>query len=58
MLRADHIPEPPLEPPEEMHPRCPVCGEECDTYYKNKHGEILGCESCIDMKDAWEEMED
>ena len=40
-------------------PICPVCGEECDTYYKNGHGEILGCEACIDIVDAWEaEKED
>ena len=59
MLRADHIPEPPLEPPEERHPRCPVCGEECDTFFENSFGEILGCEACIDIVDAWEsEKED
>jgi hypothetical protein len=40
-------------------PICPVCGEECDTYYMDRHGEILGCEACIDIVDAWEaEKED
>jgi hypothetical protein len=45
-------------------PICPVCGEECDTYYRDntyridRHGEILGCENCIDELDAWYEMED
>lgn len=29
------IPERPLEPPEpEENPRCPCCGEECETLYR------------------------
>jgi len=57
MQRADHIPEPPLEPPEQMHPRCPCCFLECDKYYKDWFGRILGCDLCIDEVDAWEEMD-
>jgi hypothetical protein len=58
MRRADHIPELPLEPPEERHPRCPVCGEECDRYYRNEFNDILGCEHCVEEIDAWDEKED
>ena len=57
MQRADHIPEPPLEPPEERHPRCPFCGEECEGYYCWPNGAIIGCENCVEEVDAWEEME-
>ena len=35
--------------------RCPVCGEETDTLYKNIYGEIVGCDVCIRTVDAWEE---
>ena len=39
------------EPPT---PRCPVCGDETDTLFKHKNGEILGCSNCICAVDAWE----
>lgn len=39
-------------------PTCPVCGEEVDTYLKNREGEIVGCENCVSGVDAWEEGED
>ena len=35
-------PEQPLEPKDYDLPVCPVCGEETDTYYKNKDGVIIG----------------
>ena len=36
-------------------PRCPVCGEEADTfYYSKQHHEIVGCGDCVREKDAWE----
>lgn len=38
-------------------PICPMCGEECDTVYRNKNLEIVGCEGCISWVDAWEEEE-
>ena len=38
-------------------PICPVCGEECDTVYRNKNHEIVGCEECTSWGDAWEEEE-
>lgn len=47
------IPEPDLAPrePEEM-PKCPCCGWECNTLYRARGGEIVGCENCIDTLDA------
>ena len=38
---------------EPEYPHCPVCGEECDTVYKNKDYEILGCDVCLRAVDAW-----
>lgn len=49
------IPERPLEPPEpEENPRCPCCGEECETLYRAFSGAVVGCEKCVDALDAWE----
>lgn len=38
-------------------PRCPVCGQECETVYKDFRGEIIGCDDCLTAFDAWEEDE-
>lgn len=40
-------------------PVCPVCGEEAETLYRNRFGEIVGCDECIDTILAydWEEMQ-
>lgn len=54
----DKTPERPLEPPPlppEEWPICPVCGKETDTFYKDKDGDIVGCDECIQSVDAWEE---
>jgi hypothetical protein len=48
-------PERPAEPKDYKVPRCPVCGEETDTLYKNIYGETVGCDVCIRTVDAWEE---
>ena len=49
------IPERPLEPPEpEAAPRCPCCGEECETLYRDRMGAVFGCEKCVETLDAWE----
>ena len=48
-------------PPERDMPVCPECGEECETYYRDGTGRIIGCENCIDKLDAYfykEEMEE
>lgn len=36
-------------------PVCPVCGCECETVYKDKYGDIFGCNECVEEKDAWNE---
>lgn len=46
----DGIPEPPVT-------LCPVCGEECETYYFNRikgvnQCIIIGCENCTTTMDA------
>lgn len=33
---------------------CPVCGHECDTFFKRDR-EIIGCDICVQECDAWEE---
>lgn len=37
--------------PEDPPCRCPVCGEECETYYftyeRGVRGDVIGCENCI-----------
>lgn len=35
-------------------PHCPVCGEECETLYKDRFGAIVGCDVCIEELDAWD----
>lgn len=39
-------------------PRCPICGDECETLYKDINNEVCGCDRCITTADAWEEMQD
>ena len=39
------------EPPQ---PHCPVCGEECETIYLDRYGAYVGCDVCVETKDAWE----
>lgn len=39
-------------------PRCPVCGQECETIYQNDDGEAVGCDECLTALDAWEVMND
>ena len=36
---------------EEKQPVCPVCGEECESFYKSK-SEIVGCEMCVKRVDV------
>ncbi|MDK2906018.1 MAG: hypothetical protein PWR12_2096 [Eubacteriaceae bacterium] len=42
------------DPPEDKQPECPVCGYECEKIYYSLHGDLIGCENCIDYVDAWE----
>lgn len=41
------------------YPICPVCGAECETVYKDKLMQIIGCDVCkeIDAYDAYLEPE-
>ena len=46
--------EPPVDPPAYTCPRCPVCGEETDSFYKDKWGNIVGCPECVQEVTSWE----
>lgn len=43
-----------FEEQEEQTPVCPICGRECDYVYYDRDGEIIGCDCCIERKDAFE----
>ena len=38
--------------PEVAH--CPICGKVCETIYRDKHGDIFGCDECIRIADAYD----
>lgn len=47
----------PYPPRERSHPRCPVCGEDCETIYfiPVKFGtQIIGCDMCYNP-DEWKD---
>ena len=46
------------DPPNYEVPHCPVCGQECETLYRDRYGEVIGCNDCIDAVDAWEVLDD
>lgn len=31
---------------------CSICGAECDTVYKNRDGDVVGCEDCVTVMAA------
>lgn len=35
------------------YPVCPVCGAECETVYKSRYGAYVGCDVCMEARDAW-----
>ena len=39
---------------EPEHPRCPVCGRECEEVYKDVNLVIFGCNECVSTRSAWE----
>ncbi len=49
---TDYRLEPPI--PDDYIPVCPVCGEECDTVYVDLYDDVVGCDRCINMEDAYE----
>ena len=43
------------EPVEEDMPRCPICGEETETLYRDAClGTIIGCDNCIEVVNAYD----
>ena len=52
------VPDRPSDPPERSVPVCPVCGQECGTFYRDLFNEIVGCDECIKTEDADEEQMD
>ena len=47
-----------MEPPEVPQPICPVCGRECEIIIKQPGGDVLGCNECLLVEDAWEYLEE
>lgn len=44
-----------MEEPEPKRHYCPLCGEECETLYRDKDtGEVLGCNCCIEAVSLYE----
>jgi len=37
---------------------CPICGESCETIYKDTWGNIVGCDNCIITYDAEEVLDE
>ena len=60
MQMRETIPDYRLEPPawDDYIPVCPVCGAECDTVYLDMNDDIVGCDRCINMEDAYEYLYD
>ena len=42
---------------EPTYPHCPICGEECETLYKDRSGEVFACDNCVSAQDAWDAEE-
>lgn len=38
----------------QQYPVCPVCGEDCETMYKDWYGRYIGCNVCVSTVDAWD----
>lgn len=38
---------------EPEYPVCPMCGEPCETMYKDRYGAYVGCDVCMEARDAW-----
>ena len=45
--------EPPIEQIPYRVPECPVCGEETDTVYKDRWGNVVGCPACVQEASVW-----
>ena len=38
--------------------KCPICGEETDTIFEDRNGEVFGCDRCVRQRDAWDWFEE
>jgi len=46
-------------PADEPDPvECPCCGEECETIYADRDGNVFGCDRCVMKQDSWEWAEE
>lgn len=45
-------------PYEDKGPVCEICGRECSEFFFNKWGDFVGCDECVKIVDAWEEVSD
>lgn len=49
-----------LSEADDFTPYCPICGEECETLYADRTGDVIGCDMCVEHFDAydylWEKM--
>lgn len=39
-----------------QEPICPVCGASCETIYFDRNGDAVGCDECVEARDAWDLM--
>lgn len=42
---------------ETCYPTCPECGASVSEFYKNRDGDVVGCENCVSSVNAWEVSE-
>ena len=45
-------------PPEQPMPRCPVCGEECESIFLDQLNNIVGCDCCLLELNAYEWLQE
>ena len=38
--------------------KCPICGEECETIFRDISGNVVGCEQCLTKQDSYEWAEE
>jgi hypothetical protein len=43
---------------EPKYPICPKCGEEASSFYVSADKEVIGCDNCVESRDAWEMTDD
>lgn len=48
----------PPDPPRYFTPECPCCGRECNHYFLDINGAIIGCDECHDPEDDFDNVAD